>query len=124
LAHSRVVGHPPASAAGWLSASAYRFSLRGDTEVKNLYRLANTVGLSGFRPVADGSARVDVSVSGVWQGFAAPEIVGTAQLRSVRTGMRGLNPPIEIASIILKVDPDRFVRNSPPRSATRTGVAQ
>jgi hypothetical protein len=96
----------PASAAGWLSASGYRFSLHGDTEVKNLYRLANTVGLSGFRPVADGSARVDVSVSGVWQGFAAPEIVGIAQLRSVRTGMRGLNPPIEIASAILKVDPE------------------
>jgi hypothetical protein len=95
-----------ASAAGWLSASGYRFSLRGDTEVKNLYRLANTLGLSGFRPVADGSARVDVGVSGAWQGFAAPEAVGTAQLRNVRTGMRGLNPPIEIASAILKVDPE------------------
>lgn len=95
-----------ASAAGWLSASGYRFSLRGDTEVKNLYRLANTLGLSGFRPVADGSARVDVGVSGAWQGFAAPEAVGTAQLRSVRTGMRGLNLPIEIAFAILKVDPE------------------
>jgi len=96
----------PATAAGLLSASGYRFSLRGDTEVKNLYRLANTLGLSGFRPVADGSAGVDVSVSGVWQGFAAPEAVGTAQLRNVRTGMRGLNPPIEIASATLKVDPE------------------
>jgi AsmA protein len=95
-----------ASAAGWLSASGYRFSLRGDTEVKNLYRLANTLGLSGFRPVADGSARVDVGVSGAWQGFAAPEAVGTAELRNVRTGMRGLNPPIEIAFAILKVDPE------------------
>jgi len=95
-----------ASAAGWLSASGYRFSLRGDTEVKNLYRLANTLGLSGFRPVADGSARVDVSVYGVWQGFAAPEVVGSAQLRNVRTGMRGLNPPIEIASAVLKLDPE------------------
>ncbi len=95
-----------ASAAGWLSASGYRFSLRGDTEVKNLYRLANTLGLSGFRPVADGSARVDVGVSGAWQGFAAPEAEGTAQLRDVRTGMRGLNLPIEIAFAILKVDPE------------------
>ncbi len=96
----------PASAAGWVSASGYRFSLRGDTEVKNLYRLANTLGLSGFRPVADGSARIDVSVSGVWQGFAAPQAVGTAQLRNVRTGMRGLNPPIDIASAIVKLDPE------------------
>ena len=96
----------PASAAGWLSTSGYRFSLRGDTEVKNLYRLATTFGLSGFRPVAEGSARVDVSVSGGWQGFVAPEVVGTAQLRNVRTGMRGLNPSIEIASAVLKVDPE------------------
>ena len=104
---SLAMGAPTAaSAAGWVSASGYRFSLRGDTEVKSLYRLANTLGLSGFHPVADGSARVDVSVSGVWQGFAAPEAVGTAQLRNVRTGMRGLNPAIEIASAMLKVDPE------------------
>ncbi len=96
----------PASATAWVSASGYRFSLRGDTEVKSLYRLANTLGLWGFRPVADGAARVDVSVSGVWQGFAAPQAVGTAQLRNIRTGMRGLNPPIDIVSAIVKLDPE------------------
>lgn len=97
---------PPASAAGWVSASGYRLSLRGDTEVKNLYRLANTLGLSGFHPVADGSARVDVSVSGVWQGFAEPQAAGSAQLHNVRTGMRGLNPPIDIASAVVKLEPE------------------
>jgi hypothetical protein len=96
----------PAIAAGWLSSSGYRFSLRGDTEVKNIYRLANMVGLPGFHPIAEGAAHVDASVSGGWQGFGAPQAVGTAQLRNVKTGMRGLNPPIEIASAILKVDPD------------------
>ena len=110
-----------ASATGWLSASGYRFSLRGDTEVKNLYRLANTLGLSGFRPVAEGSARVDVTVSGIWQGFAAPEVVGTAQLRNVRTGMRGLNPPIEIESAMLKVDPETV---SLEKIAAQTGDTQ
>jgi len=94
----------PASVAGWVSAAAYGFSVRGDTELKNLYRLANTLGLSGFRPVADGSARLDIGVSGIWQGFAAPRAAGTVQLRNVRTGMRGLNPPIEIASAIVKLD--------------------
>jgi autotransporter translocation and assembly factor TamB len=94
----------PAIATGWVAASGYRLELRGDTEVKNLYRLANTFGVSGFRPVAEGSAHLDVSVSGMWQGFAAPQLTGTAQLRSVQTGMRGLNPPIDIASAIVKVD--------------------
>src|SRR2546425_10271597 len=37
---------------------------------------------------------------------SAPEAVGTAQLRNVRTGMRGLNLPIEIEFAILKVDPE------------------
>lgn len=94
----------PASAAGWLSASGYRFTLRGDTEVKSVYRLANMIGLPGFHPVAEGAARADVNIFGQWQGFAAPQSVGTAQLRNVKTGMRGLNPPIEIKSAILKVD--------------------
>ncbi|MFY9558629.1 MAG: AsmA family protein [Terriglobales bacterium] len=96
----------PATAGGWVSASGYRFSMRGETELKNLYRLANTLGIPGFRPVADGSARVDVGVSGPWQGFAAPATLGTAQLHNVRTGMRGLNPPIEIASAIVNLEPD------------------
>ena len=96
----------PATASGWLSASGYRLALRGDTEVTSLYRLANTLGVSGFHPVAEGSARLDVSVSGIWQGFAAPQAVGTAQLRNVRTGMRGLNPEVDIASAVLKLAPD------------------
>jgi hypothetical protein len=95
-----------ASAAGWVSATGYRLSLRGDTEIKSLYRLANTLGVSGFHPLAEGSARLDVGVSGTWQGFAAPQVAGTAQLRNVRTGMRGLNPPIDIASAVLKLDPE------------------
>lgn len=94
----------PAVASGWVSASGYSLSLRGDTEIKTLYRLADTLGISGFHPVAEGSARLDVIVSGPWQGFAAPQAVGTAQLKNVRAGMRGLNPPIEIASALLKLD--------------------
>ena len=95
----------PASVAGWVSASGYSLSVRGDTEVKALYRLANTLGISGIHPVAEGSAHLDIGVSGIWQGFAAPEAVGTAQLRTVRTGVRGLNPPIDISSAVLKLEP-------------------
>lgn len=98
-------GSEPATGGGWVSASGYRLWLRGDAEVKSLYRLSNTVGVLGFHPVADGSARMDVSVAGVWQGFAAPQALGTALLRNVRTGMRGLNPPVEISSAVLKLEP-------------------
>lgn len=96
----------PTIAAGWVSASGYGFSLLGDTDVNRVYRLANALAVAGFRPVAEGSAHLDVGISGNWQGFAPPEVTGTAQLRHVRAGMRGLNPPIDIASALLKLEPD------------------
>ena len=99
-------GSSPALAEGSISASGYRFSLRGDTDVKNLYLLSSTLGVQGFRPVAEGTARVDVNVSGAWQGFLAPELQGTAQLHNVRTGMRGLNPTIDIASAMIRLSPE------------------
>jgi hypothetical protein len=89
-----------------VSASGYRFLLVGDATIGNLFRLKNALGLSGFSPAAEGYAKVDINVVGPWQGFAAPTIVGTAQLRGVRAEMRGLNAPIEIASAAMTLAPD------------------
>ena len=96
----------PTTAGGWLSLSGYRFFLRGDTELKNVFRLANALGVAGQRPTVEGAARVDLSLAGPWQGFAAPAPTGTAQLHNVRAGVRGLNVPIEIASasVVLEAD--------------------
>ena len=88
----------PVNAGGWISAAGYRFFLRGDMELKDLFRLENVLGLPVARPAAEGAAKLDVSVSGPWQGFAPPAALGTAQLRNVRAEMRGLNTPIEIGS--------------------------
>src|SRR4029077_2975055 len=71
-----------------------------------MFRLENVMGLPAARPAAEGSAKLDVTVSGPWQGFAAPAAVGTAQLRNVRAEMHGLNTPIEIASATMSLDPD------------------
>lgn len=100
------LGGAPATAGGWLTLSDYRFFLRGDAEIRHVYRLADALGVSGFRLVADGAARVDLTVSGPWQGFQAPTTLGTAQLRNVHTGMRGLNPEIEIAAATVTLDPE------------------
>ena len=108
----------PATASGWISASGYRLAFRGDTQVQNLYRLENTLGVAGFHPVAEGSARLDVSVAGIWQGFAAPQAIGTVQLRNLRTGVRGFNPPIDITSAIMKLDADTVTLD---KIAARTG---
>ncbi len=96
----------PMNAGGWISAAGYRFFLRGDMELKDLFRLENDLGLPAARPAAEGAAKLDVSVSGPWQGFAPLTTLGTAQLRNVRAEMRGLNTPIEIGSATMTLVPD------------------
>jgi hypothetical protein len=99
----------PVNAGGWISASGYRFFLRGDVELKDLFRLEDILGLPVARPAAAGEAKLDVSISGPWQGFAAPTALGTAQLHNVRAEMRGLNVPIEIGSATMSLAPDAVV---------------
>ena len=96
----------PMNAGGWMSAAGYRFFLRGDMELQDLFRLENDLGLPVARPAAEGAAKLDVSVSGPWQGFAPLTTLGTAQLRNVRVEMRGLNTPIEIGSATMSLAPD------------------
>jgi hypothetical protein len=96
----------PVNAGGWISVAGYRFFLRGDVELKDLFRLEDVLGLPATRPAAAGSVKLDVSVSGPWQGFAAPAALGTAQLRNVRADMHGLNTPIEIGSAAMTLTPD------------------
>ena len=108
----------PVSAGGWISTTGYRFFLRGDAELEDLFRLENVLGLPVARPAAAGAAKLDVSVSGPWQGFATPAALGTAQLRDVRAEMRGLNTPIEIASAAMSLTPDAV---SMQKISARTG---
>jgi hypothetical protein len=96
----------PFNAGGWISAAGYRFFLRGDLDLKDLFGLEDILGLPVSRPAAEGSAKLDMSVSGPWQGFAVPTTLGTAQMRNVRAEMRGLNTPIEIGSATLSLNQD------------------
>jgi AsmA protein len=99
-------GSAPVNAGGWMSTAGYRFFLRGDLELKDLFRLENVLALPVARPAAEGEANLDVNVSGPWQGFAAAATAGTAQLRNVRAEMHGLNTPIEIGSAAMTLTPD------------------
>lgn len=111
-------GSAPLNAAGSISTAGYLFSLRGDAELKDLFRLERILGLPVTRPAAEGSAKLDVSISGPWQGFAAPSTLGTAQLRNVRAEMRGLNTPIEISSASISLAADVL---SMQKISARTG---
>ncbi len=102
-------GAMPAMAGGWISTAGYNFVLNGDAAIKNLFRLADTMGIGGARPAAQGFARLALNVSGSWQGFASPTISGTAQLRNVRAEIRGMNPPIEIAGAFVTLKPEEIL---------------
>ena len=115
----RVNTSAPLNTAGWLSASDYSFFLRGDIALKNLFRLESVLGLPSVRPAADGDARLDLSISGAWKGLAAPNALGTAQLRNIRAETRGLNTPIEISSATVLLAPDVF---SLQKISAQTGV--
>jgi hypothetical protein len=104
----KVNASTPLSTGGWVSAAGYRFFLRGDVDLKNLFRLEVTLGLPAARPAAEGDAKLDVSISGAWRGLIAPTAFGTAQLRNVRAETRGLNVPIEISSATVVLAPDAF----------------
>ena len=109
----------PVITAGWISSAGYLLSLRGDAELKDLYRLERVLGLQVARPAAEGSAKLDVNISGSWQGFARPSTLGTAQLRNVRAEMRGLNTPIEIGSATIFLTPDLVLLQ---KISARTGT--
>ncbi len=108
----------PVNSGGWISADGYRFFLRGDMELKDLFRLEDVLGLPVGRPAAEGLAKLDVSVYGPWQGFAPPATLGTAQLHNVRAEMHGLNTPIEIGSATLSLTPDTVLMQ---KISARTG---
>ncbi len=95
------------SVQGLLSHSGYSFAVRGDARVERLLQAARTVGLAAPQPAADGEARLDLRIAGVWAGFPAPTAVGSVQLRSVEAQVKGLNAPLQIAGANLLLSPDK-----------------
>jgi hypothetical protein len=101
------LGRPaPGTLAAWISNAGYGISVVGDADVQHLLQLAQLAGVPALRPTAHGTAKVDLQIAGQWSGFAGPKTTGTAQLRSVRAEVRGLNGPIEIASANLTLNAD------------------
>ena len=86
--------------------------VRGDAQIQRLLQVARIVGLPTVLPAADGIAKVDLKVAGAWSAFAAPQIAGQAQLRTIRAEVRGLNEPLEIASADLLLAADEVQVNN------------
>jgi hypothetical protein len=102
-----VLGRPlPLRARALLSLSGYQVAVRGDAGLKKLLQSARMLGIPIPAVAADGSSTVDLTIAGAWAGGQPPKALGTAQLRSVRAEVRGLNAPLEIVSANLILDED------------------
>jgi hypothetical protein len=123
LGPSKVIlsGSAPLLVRGRISRVGYDFNLQGDVQLQRLLQAGRTVGLRTLQTAAEGSAKVDLKIAGGWQGFAAPQVTGVAQLHSIRAAVRGVNTPVEIASANLVLSPERV--NVQNLSATLGGTA-
>lgn len=110
---------PPIDAGGWVSTAGYRFFLRGDITLRNLYQLESVAGFPAARPAAEGATSLDVNIFGPWRGFPAAVTTGTVQLRNVRAELHGLNTPIEIGSATITLTPSTA---SMQKISARAGV--
>ena len=74
---------------GSLNRVGYNFSISGETEIPKALRLAKATGLPAISSSADGSAQLDLQLSGNWiisgDGSAVSQMTGSAKLRNVRT---------------------------------------
>lgn len=106
---SVVLGRPaPLHARASLSLSGYRAAVHGDAGLKQLLQSARVLGIPAPAVAADGSSTVDLTIAGSWTD-SRPKVLGTAQLRSARAQVRGLNAPLDIVSANLVLD-DKTVR--------------
>ncbi len=109
------LGRPsPAQAVGWIARSGYRMAIHGEGEVSHTLRMASLLGLPAVKASVEGMAQMELQIAGSWagnlsaasSGFSSPTVTGTAQLRSVRARLRGVNDPIEISSADVQLLPD------------------
>jgi len=90
---------------GWVSPAGYSFAINGDAQVRRLLQVARILGITTLQPAADGIARFDLQVARNWSEGEPRQLLGKAQLQSVRADVRGLSAPLEIAAANLVLTP-------------------
>lgn len=104
-----------AAVQGWINRGGYKLAVGGDIEIAKLLRLGRMIGLPVIGSSPEGTAQVDLQIAGEWSGpsggpangFAGPQVTGSAKLRGVRIGARDVGGPLEIASAELQLSPEQ-----------------
>ena len=98
---------------GWINRSDYSFRINGDSDVGKILRLGRLFGMPTTSATADGSAKLDLQIAGMWReqskdsaDFTGPQTVGFARLRNVQIAVRGLSSPIDVLSADMQLLPD------------------
>jgi len=100
-----VLGRPsPLRARASFSLYGYQAAIHGDAGLKQLLQAARLLGIPAPAVTADGTSSVDLTIADSWESTTPPKVLGTAQLRSVRAQVRGLNAPLDIANANLVLD--------------------
>jgi hypothetical protein len=110
----------PLHARASLSLSGYRAAIHGEAGLKQLLLSARLLGIPAPSMVADGSSSVDLTIAGSWTDRTPPRTLGTAQLRSVRAQVRGLNAPLDIVSASLVLAENSVLVQNLDASAAQT----
>jgi hypothetical protein len=117
---SAASGTPPVARAlpptvrGWVTRFGYNFSVIGEGEIAKALRVTRMFGIPALQAAAQGTAQVNLQVTGPWagpgngtaSGFPTPQVTGTARLRDVRVTLRGAGGPVDISSADVQLLPD------------------
>ncbi|HKU24784.1 MAG TPA: AsmA family protein [Candidatus Sulfotelmatobacter sp.] len=92
---------------GSVTRTGYNFAVSGEMEIAKALGLARATGLPAITSSADGSAQLDLQISGNWissgDGFGIPQVIGSAKLRNVHTSSPG---PVDIVTADLQLMPE------------------
>jgi len=94
------------SVRGWVSHSGYAFGVTGDAEAGRILRVARVLGVPAPSANAQGSAQLNLKITGYWAGFSGPQIDGTAKLRDVHFGFRAASEPVDVNSAEIQFTPE------------------
>ncbi|HVN18053.1 MAG TPA: AsmA family protein [Dongiaceae bacterium] len=89
----------------------YLFTVSGEAEVGRVLRIARLFGVPALNSAAEGAAQLNLQIAGAWtrqnatQGFLGPQITGSAKLRNLRFGLRGIGEPVEVLSAEMQLTP-------------------
>lgn len=106
-----ISGHPGSvTLHGLVDPTRYLFSISGEADIARILRLARMAGVPVIAVNAEGLAQLDLQLAGNWinpgNGFAAPQVTGTAKLRHVHVPERNAGVEATIVSAEMQLSPD------------------